>query len=159
MARPGSSAVRLHYHPTGKQALFHRSTADEVLFGGAAGGGKTAALAMEACIRCLSTPGVQMYLFRRTYRELMDTLVLQSRRFIPRELARFSSTTMSMEFINGSAMRFRHCNNEGDRFNYAGVEIHGLFIDELTHFTKTIYDFLKTRLRAGKRLGIRLVVR
>lgn len=159
MARPGSSAVRLHYHPTGKQALFHRSTADEVLFGGAAGGGKTAALAMEACIRCLSTPGVQMYLFRRTYRELMDTLVLQSRRFIPRELARFSSTTMSMEFINGSAMRFRHCNNEGDRFNYAGVEIHGLFIDELTHFTKTIYDFLKTRLRAEKRLGIRPVVR
>ena len=70
-----------YYHPTGKQALFHRSTADEVLFGGAAGGGKTAALAMEACIRCLSTPGVQMYLFRRTYRELMDTLVLQSRRF------------------------------------------------------------------------------
>lgn len=32
MARPGSSAVRLHYHPTEKQALFQCSTADEVLF-------------------------------------------------------------------------------------------------------------------------------
>ncbi|MBE5780239.1 MAG: Terminase-like family protein [Clostridiales bacterium] len=151
--------ISIGYTPTKKQQMFHTSTADEVLFGGAAGGGKTAALAMEACARCLATPGVQMYLFRRTYRELMDTLVLQSRRFIPKEVARFSASTMSMEFYNGSSMKFRHCNTEGDRFNYAGVEIHGLFIDELTHFTKTIYDFLKTRLRAEKRLGIKPIVR
>ena len=51
MARPGSSAVRLHYHPTEKQALFHCSTADEVLFGGAAGGGKTAAQIGRASCR------------------------------------------------------------------------------------------------------------
>ena len=34
-----------------------------------------------------------------------------------------------------------------------------LFIDELTHFTQTVYDYLKTRLRTRKTTGIRPVVR
>ncbi len=147
------------YRPTAKQALFHQSAADEVLYGGAAGGGKTAALAMEAAQRCLETPGLQAYLFRRSYRELTDTLILQARKFIPPQVARFNKSQMAMEFINGSRMHFRHCHTPGDRFLYAGVEIHALFIGELTHFEKPIYDFLKTRLRAEKRLQIRPVVR
>ncbi|MDL2225304.1 phage terminase large subunit [Eubacteriales bacterium OttesenSCG-928-M02] len=149
----------IDYTPTEKQKLFHQSQADEVLFGGAAGGGKSAALAMEAAIRCLLTPGIQVYLFRRSYRELLDTLVLQARRFIPKEVAKFSQSSMNMEFINGSSMRFRHCHQPEDRYQYAGVEMHGLFIDEVTHFPLPVYDYLKTRLRAERRLGIKPVVR
>ena len=33
--------LELAYRPTGKQLAFHASTADEVLYGGAAGGGKS----------------------------------------------------------------------------------------------------------------------
>lgn len=152
-------ALRIDYQPTDKQAIFHRSNADEVLYGGAAGGGKTAALAMEAVQRCLETPGLQAYLFRRSYRELMDTLVLQARKFVPQAIGRFCQSTMSMDFINGSSMKFRHCFHPADRFLYAGVEMHALFVDELTHFEKETYDFLKTRLRAENRLNIRPVVR
>ena len=131
------------YRPTAKQALFHQSAADEVLYGGAAGGGKTAALAMEAAQRCLETPGLQAYLFRRSYRELTDTLILQARKFIPPQVARFNKSQMAMEFINGSRMHFRHCHTPGDRFLYAGVEIHALFIDELTPVSYTHLDVYK----------------
>ena len=47
---------RVVYEPTEKQKLFHASCADEVLFGGAAGGGKSRAIVMDALLRCLMYP-------------------------------------------------------------------------------------------------------
>ena len=47
---------RVSYEPTAKQKLFHASRADEVLFGGAAGGGKSKAIVMDALFRCLLYP-------------------------------------------------------------------------------------------------------
>ena len=58
---------RLNYQPTPKQCLFHASCADEVLFGGAAGGGKSKAIVMDALFRCLMYPKTHAYIFRRTY--------------------------------------------------------------------------------------------
>lgn len=151
--------VELAYRPTKRQAAFHRASADEVLYGGAAGGGKSKALVMEALLRCLAHPGTQAYLFRRSYRELEDTLIAEALRSIPEELREYKASAHEIRLPNGSVMRFRHCLNERDRFLYQGAEIHWLFIDELTHFTRPIYDFLKSRLRAKKSLGIRPVVR
>ncbi len=68
----------LKYIPTSKQAIFHQSTADEVLYGGAAGGGKSKATVREALIDALEHPGVHSYLFRRTYPELRDTLIREA---------------------------------------------------------------------------------
>ena len=42
--------LELAYRPTGKQLAFHASTADEVLYGGAAGGGKSYAICWDALI-------------------------------------------------------------------------------------------------------------
>ena len=44
-------------------------------------------------------------------------------------------------------------------YNYKGAEIQWLYFDELTSFEFEIYDFLKTRLRAKKSLGVVPVVR
>lgn len=151
--------IRLDYRPTEKQRLFHRSAADEVLFGGAAGGGKSKAVVMEALLRCLEHPGTQAYLFRRTLRELDDTLVAEALRSIPRCLGSYSGSTHDYRLANGSALRFRYCQNERDKLNYQGAEIHWLFIDELTHFEQGIYEYLKTRLRARRSLDIRPVAR
>ncbi len=151
--------VKLNYKPTEKQALFHISTADEVLYGGAAGGGKSKACVMEALMLCLEHAKTHAYLFRRSYPELRDTLIAEAMRSVPTVLGRYSSTTHDLVLKNGSVMHFRYCMSMYDVTKYQGVEIHWLFIDELTHFERGIYDYLKTRLRAPSSLNIRPLVR
>ena len=50
--------------------MFHASTADEVLYGGARGGGKSVALIMEAWQRSVETPGHKSLILRRSYKQL-----------------------------------------------------------------------------------------
>ena len=77
-------SVVLDYNPTAKQRLFHESTADEVLYGGAAGGGKSFAICWDAFLRCLQWPRTHAYLFRRTYPELEMTLIKTMLTIVPR---------------------------------------------------------------------------
>lgn len=107
----------------------------------------------------MAYPGTHAYMFRRTYNELRDTLINEARASIPLALGRYVESRKELNLINGSVIHFRHCQEDGDRFQYQGAEIHWLYIDELTHFSQVVYDFLKTRLRANKALGIRPVVR
>lgn len=151
--------ITIDYHPTPKQYAFHATDADEVLYGGAAGGGKTKAIVMDALSRCLKYPGTTAYVFRRTYRELEDTVISEAKASYPAELATYNVSRHEMRLYNGSNIFFRHCASLADRFTYQGAEIHWLYFDELTHFEKEIYDYLKTRLRAKKSMGIRPVVR
>ncbi len=148
------SDIILDYRPTPKQAAFHQSPADEVLYGGAAGGGKSKALVMDALLRCLEHPGYQAYLLRRTYPELEDTLIAEALRSIPSPLYHYNATKHDLRLHNGSVMRFRHCQSEKDLHQYQGAEIHGLYIDELTHFTRSMYDAFKARLRIPARMGL-----
>lgn len=153
------ATVSIEYTPTPKQCLFHTSTANEVLYGGAAGGGKSKAIVMDALARCLRYPETHAFMFRRTYTELEDTLIKEAKASYPSSIANYNVGRHDMELYNGSVIHFRHCSTIPDMYNYAGAEIHWLYIDELTSFEKEIYDFLKTRLRAKKSLGIEPVVR
>lgn len=147
--------ILLNYEPTDKQRQFHESTCDEVLYGGAAGGGKSYAICWDALMRLLKYPGTHAYLFRRTYPELEMTLVKTMLSIVPRELGKYVAGTHEMKLINGSVAHFCHLQNEGEGLlKYQGAEIHWLYFDELTHFTKAMYDYLRTRLRAENRLGI-----
>ena len=147
--------ILLNYRPTDKQREFHESDCDEVLYGGAAGGGKSYAICWDALMRLLKYPGTHAYLFRRTYPELEMTLVKTMLTIVPKELGRYVAGTHELKLINGSVAHFCHLQNEGEGLlKYQGAEIHWLYFDELTHFTKAMYDYLRTRLRAEKRLGI-----
>lgn len=157
--KPSAQTVKVEYVPTARQLLFHTSTADEVLYGGAAGGGKSKASVMDAFIRCMKYPGTHAYMFRRTYNELRDTLITEARASIPLALGHYVESRKEFVLINGSIIHFRHCQEDSDRFRYQGAEIHWLYIDELTHFSQVVYDYLKSRLRANVALGIKPVVR
>ena len=147
------------YQPTPKQKIFHASPANEILYGGAAGGGKTKALIMDAFFRTLQNPGTTAVIFRRTYQELEDTDIKEALSSYPEGLAVYNAGRHEFRLQNGSKILFRHCENEADRFKYSGIEIQFLYFDELTSFEQVVYDFLKTRLRAKKSLGVVPIVR
>lgn len=158
--------IDINYTPTAKQLIFHQTTANEVLYGGAAGGGKTKAIVMDALMRVLRYPGTTAYIFRRTFPELDDTVIGEALASYPAELYKYNKSKHELTIIDpntrqptGSKILFRHCQNENDRFNYQGAEIQWLYLDELTHFTEVIYDYLCTRLRAKKELNVVPVVR
>lgn len=152
--------MKLQYAPTEKQRLFHESCADEVLYGGAAGGGKSYALCWDAFMRCMKYPKTHAYLFRRTYPEIEMTLVRIMRGIVPEKIGRYVAGVHEMRFANGSVAHFCQLSNEGEGLlKYQGAEIHWLYMDELTHFTKAMYDYLRTRLRAERSLGIAPCVR
>lgn len=151
--------VVINYQPTPKQAMFHASKANEILYGGAAGGGKTKALIMDALFRCLKSPGTTAAIFRRSYRELEDTDIKEAMASYPEALATYNAGRHEFRLVNGSKIIFRHCENEADRFKYSGIEIQFLYFDELTSFEQTVYDFIKTRLRAKKSLGVVPIIR
>ena len=122
-------------------------------------GGKTKALIMDALFRCLKNPGTTAAIFRRTYQELEDTDIKEAQASYPEGLAVYNAGRHEFRLVNGSKILFRHCENEADRFKYSGIEIQFLYFDELTSFEQVVYDFIKTRLRAKKSLGVVPIVR
>lgn len=151
--------IDIMYKPTKKQALYHKSCAYELLYGGAAGGGKSKATVMEALIDSLEHPGIDSYLFRRTYPELRDTLIREALASIPKELGTYTQSSHDFKLVNGSTLHFRYCRNLQDAYNYQGTEMHRLYIDELTHFPQEVYDYLRTRVRAPKSKNIQPKIR
>lgn len=137
-------------HP--KQVAAYESKATEILYGGAAGGGKSFFMRVAAILWCSLIPGLQVYLFRRTYDDLIKNHIEGSKGFRSMlaawELQGWVKIVETeIRFWNGSKIYLCHCEHEKHRFKYQGAEIHVLLIDELTLFTDVIYRFLRTRVR------------
>jgi hypothetical protein len=77
------------YVPQPKQAMLHRCGANEILYGGAAGPGKSHALRQEGLKWATRIPGLQVYLFRRTYTELEKNHILPSLMDFPLGLGKY----------------------------------------------------------------------
>jgi hypothetical protein len=137
------------YSPQPRQALLHRVRANEILFGGAAGPGKSHALRFEALMWCLRIPGLQAYLFRRTGPELEKNHILPSMAQFPGTLGRYVAARRAWEFRNGSRLFFCACRFDRDVFRYQGTEMHLLLVDELTALTEFQYDYLRGRVRCS----------
>jgi len=142
--------VLYNCHP-GPQDDFRNSQAEEVLYGGAAAGGKSYALRAWAVNYCLTYPGAKIVLFRRTYRELEETHISEIQKEIPLAIATYSSSDHTMIFVhNGSSILFRYCEKEDDVRSYDTAEFDAMLFDEITHFTEFQYTYLLSRCRSTK---------
>jgi len=146
-----SAELNLNLHNKQGEAL--NTVATELLYGGAAGGGKSHMMRVAAILWCSTIPGLQVYLFRRLSPDLIKNHMEGPKGFravlAPWVQAGFIHIVEDeIRFWNGSKIYLCHCKDEKDRFKYQGAEIHVLLIDELTHFTDTIYRFLRGRVRA-----------
>lgn len=145
-----SAEINLELHT--KQAIAFDTEATEVLYGGAAGGGKSHLMRVAAITWCASIPGLQVYLFRRIRDDLVKNHMEGPKGFrsilAPWVLNGFCRIVDDeIRFWNGSKIYLCHCKDEKDVYKYQGAEIHVLLIDELTHFSESMYRFLRNRVR------------
>lgn len=150
MASQADAQLDFDLHP--KQMTALGSEATEILYGGAAGGGKSHLMRIAAVLWCAAIPGLQVYLFRRIKDDLVKNHVEGANGFRSMLAGWVDCGFVTMvedeiRFWNGSKIYLCHCKDEKDRFKYQGAEIHVLLIDELTHFTEVIYRFLRNRVR------------
>ena len=110
--------IVLPYTPQDKQKLLHSTEARQILYGGAAGGGKSHSLRWDAIAFCLQNPGCDAYLFRRSRGELMDNHIRKIRAEIPAELGQYNSKEDRFVFTNGSGINFCYCEKENDVYRH-----------------------------------------
>lgn len=136
---------------TEKQRQFIESKADEVLFGGAAGGGKSYGQIVDAFLYALKYPGSKQIIFRRTFPELDKSIIRTVLSLYPRSVFSYNSSKHTGTFTNGSILDFGYCDSETDVYKYQSAEFDVIRFDELTHFTEEIYVYLLSRLRGANK--------
>ena len=147
------------YTASERQTLFHTIIADEKLYGGAAGGGKTAAIVAEAITLALEYPGIPINLFRRTIPELNKTIkaeiykqayhYIKAGNIVWLSQGNAEHEGRTFAFNNGSSITLNYLDTDADMFRYQGAEMPIIGVDELTQFPMAWIEYLLTRNRTS----------
>lgn len=137
-------------YPKQQQATVLAQSVFELLYGGAAGGGKSQFLRSYAVDFALTHPGAHIALVRRTLPRLKQTHGLHMTALIGDQLDRVNRTENTWTLRNGSIIRFIGLQNDGDEQDYKSVEFDLLCFDEVTELLEGQYTFMLTRLRSAR---------
>lgn len=134
------------YEPLPQQEIYFTCPAEEVFYGGAAGGGKTDAAIVKSIVRALMYPGYKALILRRSFPQLTE-IVLRMFQLIPKSLAKYNVGNHHWRFHNGSIIILSHLERDASVHNHQGQSYDDIFFDEGTHFTEYQIEYLKSRLR------------
>lgn len=166
---PPPSPLELTFELTPKQGEAFATTATEVLYGGAAGSGKSHLARVLAINYALEVPGISIFIFRRLYSDLYNNHVIGPTGFRAMLAPWINNTHPSspliggrlvdavdgeIRFWNGSKIFLCHLQHQKDLTKYYGPEFHVLFLEEATQFSEYMIRFLRSRLRIPTALKI-----
>ncbi len=133
--------------PQPRQSDFLCRWEDEGLYGGAAGGGKSDAMVMEAT-RQIHIPHYKGLILRKTYPQLTE-LIDKSLNYYTAAFpgAKYNDSKHTWTFPSGARIVFGSMQHSKDKTNYQGKAYDFIAFDELTHFTYEEYIYLLSRNR------------
>ena len=140
----------MEIRPQPKQEEFLSNPADLIIYGGAAGGGKTYALLLEEC-RNSGNPRFNSVLFRRNNTQIFTNGGLwdSAMALLPLIGAKAKKTPKPcFVFPSGAKVAFDHLERYSDCLSYQGSQITFIGFDELTHFDEDVFWYMFSRNRS-----------
>lgn len=141
--------LTVNWQMTEKQQAFVNANTTEVLYGGAAGGGKSHVQVMDTMIFALKYPKSKQLVLRRTFAELDKSIIRTVMNLYPQKIFKFNSSSHTGAFINGSLVDFGYIATDNDLNRYQSAEYDVIRFDELTHFTEHQYTYMLSRVRGS----------
>lgn len=144
----------------GPQTKAAESDADIVVYGGAAGGGKSW-LAIYDLAKYSHVPGYGGIIFRRTSPELTgsDSVWSLASKLYPLIGGEDrQSPVLEWKFPSGATIEFRHLQHEKDVRAHQSKAYSRIVFDEATHFTSEQFWFLFSRMRTTSGVPLRFLL-
>lgn len=144
----------------GPQTDFLASPEQEVLYGGAAGGGKSFAMVADP-IRYAGNSKAQMLLVRKSTEELRELKSI-SKQLYPQAVpgAKFLERDSTWVFPSGATLWLSYLDRDDDVSRYQGQAFNWIGFDELTQWsTPYAWNYMRSRLRTPKDSGLKLYQR